>query len=62
MQPNDNKQSNNKLIEKEKEKLKPQPIKNSWKYGVNKPCPCNSGKKFKKCCWPKIKRGEINVT
>lgn len=20
----------------------------------NKPCPCNSGKKFKKCCWNPI--------
>lgn len=19
----------------------------------NKPCPCGSGKKYKKCCWPK---------
>lgn len=21
----------------------------------NKPCPCNSGKKFKRCCWNRIK-------
>lgn len=24
--------------------------KNPVKIGVNKPCPCGSGKKFKKCC------------
>jgi preprotein translocase subunit SecA len=23
------------------------------KVGRNDPCPCNSGKKYKKCCWPK---------
>jgi uncharacterized protein len=26
------------------------PITNSGKIGVNQPCPCGSGKKFKKCC------------
>lgn len=25
----------------------------SWKVGRNDPCPCGSGKKFKKCCLPK---------
>jgi len=25
----------------------------SWKAGRNDPCPCGSGKKFKKCCLPK---------
>ena len=24
----------------------------------NKPCPCGSGKKFKKCCWNKV-TGEL---
>ena len=23
------------------------------KVGRNDPCPCGSGKKYKKCCWPK---------
>lgn len=23
-------------------------------YMRNKPCPCNSGKKFKKCCWSRL--------
>jgi len=25
----------------------------NWKVGRNDPCPCGSGKKFKKCCLPK---------
>jgi len=25
----------------------------SKKPGRNDPCPCGSGKKYKKCCWPK---------
>jgi len=30
----------------------PQPIKRDTpKAGRNDPCPCGSGKKFKKCCW-----------
>jgi len=28
----------------------PKPIKADIKVGRNDPCPCNSGKKFKKCC------------
>jgi len=28
------------------------------KIGRNKPCPCGSGKKFKKCCIYKVNRGE----
>jgi len=33
----------------------PQPIQASGvhKIGRNDPCPCGSGKKYKKCCWPK---------
>ncbi len=31
--------------------VKPKPMKNSApKVGRNDPCPCNSGKKYKKCC------------
>ncbi|MBP5274869.1 MAG: preprotein translocase subunit SecA [Abditibacteriota bacterium] len=29
------------------------------KVGRNEPCPCGSGKKFKKCCLPKYERGEM---
>ncbi len=30
--------------------VKKQPIRNSGKVGPNDPCPCGSGKKYKKCC------------
>ena len=26
----------------------------SPKVGRNDPCPCNSGKKYKKCCYPRF--------
>ena len=26
------------------------PVKKTGKVGVNDPCPCGSGKKYKKCC------------
>lgn len=29
--------------------------RNTKKVGRNQPCPCNSGKKFKKCCMRKYK-------
>lgn len=29
--------------------------------GRNEPCPCGSGKKFKKCCWGKCNQGEIEI-
>jgi len=29
------------------------PQKNKEKVGRNDPCPCGSGKKYKKCCYPK---------
>ena len=32
---------------------KPQPYVNQNKVGVNEPCPCGSGKKYKKCCMNK---------
>jgi SEC-C motif-containing protein len=28
----------------------PKPIKKDKKIGRNEPCPCGSGKKYKKCC------------
>ncbi len=33
-----------------KEKVKPTPVKRAEKVGPNDPCPCGSGKKYKKCC------------
>jgi len=29
-------------------------VKNQQKVGRNDPCPCGSGKKYKKCCYPKF--------
>ena len=43
-----------RVLEEETEKATPSPLfarKNSMR---NKPCPCKSGKKFKKCCWYKF--------
>lgn len=34
----------------EKHPISPQPITTSNKVGRNDPCPCGSGKKYKKCC------------
>ncbi len=33
-----------------KQKVKPTPVKRETKVGPNDPCPCGSGKKYKKCC------------
>ena len=30
--------------------VKKQPVKKGQKVGRNDPCPCGSGKKYKKCC------------
>jgi len=35
------------------EAQKPQTITNSQSVSRNAPCPCGSGKKYKKCCYPK---------
>ena len=35
------------------------PIRNPVKIGRNDPCPCGSGKKYKKCC---LKRGVTEIT
>lgn len=46
----------NELFQEEKEYLKPLPSgplnipKSNKKVGRNEPCPCGSGKKYKKCC------------
>ncbi len=35
--------------------MKKQPVRNNNKIGPNDPCPCGSGKKYKKCCMQKDK-------
>ena len=35
--------------------VKKQPVRNAGKIGPNDPCPCGSGKKYKKCCQQKDK-------
>ncbi len=37
--------------------VKPQPVRKAKKVGPNDPCPCGSGKKYKKCCWAKDMAG-----
>ncbi len=34
-------------------KFVPEPVKVTAKPGRNDPCPCGSGRKYKKCCWGK---------
>ena len=42
-----------------KSQVKKQPVRNAAKkVGPNDPCPCGSGKKYKKCCMQKDKLGE----
>ena len=42
-----------------KTQVKKQPVRNAAKkVGPNDPCPCGSGKKYKKCCMQKDKLGE----
>ena len=44
-----------------KSEVKKQPIRNAArKVGPNDPCPCGSGKKYKKCCMQKDKLGNAN--
>ena len=31
------------------------------KVGRNQPCPCGSGKKYKRCCWDKDQRAWVDV-
>ncbi len=38
--------------------VKKQPVRKQQKTGPNDPCPCGSGKKYKKCCMQKEKMGE----
>ena len=41
-----------------KSAAKPAPVRKEKKVGPNDPCPCGSGKKYKKCCMQKEKMGE----
>ena len=38
--------------------VKKQPVKKAQKIGPNDPCPCGSGKKYKKCCMQKEKMND----
>lgn len=42
-----------KELQKEKENIE---LITRKKIGRNSPCPCGSGKKFKRCCIDKVKR------
>ncbi|MGV8905161.1 MAG: SEC-C metal-binding domain-containing protein [Acetobacterium sp.] len=46
----DNILSEEKRIELQKEYKRSKTVVNDVKVGRNEPCPCGSGKKFKKCC------------
>ena len=41
-----------------KGEVKKSPVKKAQKVGPNDPCPCGSGKKYKKCCMQKEKRAD----
>ena len=47
------KQEAAELQARQNQQAKPQPIVGGEKIGRNDPCPCGSGKKYKKCCYPK---------
>jgi len=40
--------------------MKKQPVRKDKKAGPNDPCPCGSGKKYKKCCMQKDKAAGMN--
>lgn len=39
---------------------KPKPVRKGKKIGPNDPCPCGSGKKYKKCCMHKDQQAALN--
>lgn len=41
------------LSDKEAEGMRDQPRRVRKNWMRNKPCPCGSGNKFKRCCWSK---------
>ena len=44
--------------QKRQEAPKREPVRNENKVGPNEPCPCGSGKKYKKCCGSPFLRGQ----
>ncbi len=44
------------------EAVRKQPVRKVIKVGVNDPCPCGSGQKFKKCCLPKMQNAQVMRT
>lgn len=42
-----------KITEEEADTLKSKSKSQRKNWMRNRPCPCGSGKKFKKCCWAK---------
>ena len=32
------------------------------KIGRNQPCPCGSGRKYKRCCWPRDRAARVPAT
>ncbi len=40
--------------------VKKQPVRKEAKVGPNDPCPCGSGKKYKKCCMQKDKAAQLD--
>ena len=40
--------------------VKKSPVKKVQKIGPNDPCPCGSGKKYKKCCMQKDKAAGLD--
>lgn len=45
-----------RLEDAEAKKLSKKSPRRRKNWMKNKPCPCNSGKKFKNCCWAKFAR------
>lgn len=43
------------LTEKQAESAKQMDFPTRKNYMRNRPCPCNSGRKFKRCCWSKFR-------
>lgn len=37
-------------------------VRDTPKIGRNDQCPCGSGKKYKKCCWPKDHKFEMAMS
>lgn len=51
----ENPQKENETLLASNNSISPEaPIKNESTIGRNDPCPCGSGKKYKKCCYPKF--------